>query len=199
MASRRLPRSFYLRADVVRIARELLGTVLCSRFHGRLTSGIIVETEAYAGIGDRASHAWNGRRTARNEVMYARGGTAYVYLCYGIHHLFNVVTHGQGTPHAVLVRAIVPLEGIATMAHRRGSNGVPSTGGPGTLTQALGITTAQNGTDLSGERIWIEERDIVVPPRAVLAGPRIGVGYAGEHALLPYRFRVAPEVVLSPA
>ncbi len=188
----KLKRSFYLRDDVVAIARELLGKVLVTRFAEQTTSGVICETEAYAGPIDRASHAYGGRRTARNEVMYARGGTAYVYLCYGIHHLFNVVTHSAGTPHAVLIRAIHPLEGIDLMRERRGGTARLSTGGPGTLTQALGIRTTHNGTDLLSDLIWIEDRSIAVPERSIIAGPRIGVDYAGEDALLPYRFHFDP-------
>ncbi len=188
----KLKRSFYLRDDVVGIARDLLGKVLVTRFEGKITSGIICETEAYAGAIDRASHAFGGRRTARNEVMYARGGTSYVYLCYGIHHLFNVVTHSAGTPHAVLVRAIHPLEGIELMRERRGGSARFSTGGPGTLTQALGIRTAHNGTDLLSDTIHIEERSITIPERIIVAGPRIGVDYAGDDALLPYRFHFDP-------
>ena len=188
----KLKRSFYLRDDVVVVARELLGKVLVTRFDGKVTSGIICETEAYAGVIDRASHAFGGRRTARNEMMYRKGGTSYVYLCYGIHHLFNVVTHSAGTPHAVLIRAIHPLEGIEFMRTRRGGGARLSTGGPGTLTQALGIRTAHNGTDLLSDTIHIEERSITVPDRIVVAGPRIGVDYAGDDALLPYRFRFDP-------
>ncbi len=197
MKPRRLPRSFYRRDDVVMIARELLGKALCTRFNGRLTSGWITETEAYAGVVDRASHAWAGRRTARNEVMYGAGGVAYVYLCYGIHHLFNVVTHGPGVPHAVLVRAIEPVDGVEVMRRRRSSHAGPFTTGPGTLSQALGIHTRHSGTDLLGDRIWIEDRAIAIAPEDIIAGPRVGVRYAGEHALLPYRFRIVPDVVAS--
>lgn len=197
MPSPKLSRSFYLRTDVVAIARELLGMALCTRFNGALTSGIISETEAYAGPVDRASHAWNGRRTPRNEVMYARGGTAYVYLCYGIHHLFNVVTHDRDVPHAVLIRAIVPLEGATVMARRRKSKGIFTTGGPGTLTEALGIRTVHTGVDLLGDHIWIEDRGIAILSERVITGPRIGVQYAKEDALLPYRFRIAPDLVAS--
>ena len=144
-----LPESFYNRKDVVKIARELLGKILVTEF-GVRTSGIIVETEAYAGITDKASHAYGGRRTGRTEVMYSPGGTAYVYLCYGIHHLFNVVTNIEGIPHAVLIRAIEPVEGIETMLERRGKTKLsPSlTAGPGALSQALGISTALTGTSL---------------------------------------------------
>lgn len=190
----KLPRSFYTRDDVVRIARELLGKVLVSRIGGALTSGVITETEAYAGVGDRASHAYGGRRTGRTEVMYGHGGTAYVYLCYGIHHLFNVVTHGVDTPHAVLIRAMHPLEGMAVMKRRRGQERL-TTRGPGTVSQALGIHTRHTGTDLLGDTLYIEDTGITVPTSAIVTGPRIGVDYAGDDALLPYRFHFDPRIL----
>lgn len=190
-----LPASFYQRADVVRIARELLGKVMVTTFGGVRTSGIITETEAYAGIVDKASHAHGGRRTARNEPMYAAGGIAYVYLCYGIHHLFNVVTNKAGVPHAVLIRGILALHGREIMQQRRG--GQTRTDGPGTLTQALGIRTAHSGTDLRSGPIRIEDHGIAVAKGMVLVGPRIGIDYAGEDALLPYRFRIAPSQLSS--
>jgi DNA-3-methyladenine glycosylase len=194
---RRLPRSFYLRDDVVTIARDLLGKVLWTEFDGVRTAGIISETEAYAGVSDRASHAWAERRTARNEAMYARGGTAYVYLCYGIHHLFNVVTNLEEVPHAVLIRGIVPLEGQAHMRRRRGCGTALTTAGPGTLTQALGIRTAHNSIDLLSGPIGIGDRGIKIRVRHILIGPRIGVDYAGKDARLPYRFRLTPDLVAS--
>ena len=189
MMDRRLPTSFYLRPDALRIARELIGMVLVTRCDGVRTSGIITETEAYTGVGDRASHAFGGRRTARNEAMYGPGGTAYVYLCYGIHQLFNVVTNTRDVPHAVLVRAVLPLEGIEHMQRRRGGTGRLTTGGPGTLTQALGIGAVHNGMGLRGPVIRIEDHGHCPPPRAIIAGPRVGVESAGADALLPYRFR----------
>ena len=192
---RPLPRSFYLGGDVVAIARDLLGKVLVTNFDGRVTAGIIAETEAYAGAGDRASHAYAGRRTQRNAVMYSEGGTAYVYLCYGIHHLFNVVTSSADIPHAVLIRAILPVEGLDLMRERRGGASRLSTGGPGTLTQALGIRTMHNGTDLLGDTIHIEDRSIALPSEAMITGPRIGVDYAGADALLPYRFHFDPRLL----
>lgn len=197
MSRVRLPASFYLRDDVVVIARELLGKVLWTKFNGKRTAGIISETEAYNGTIDRASHAWNGRRTARNEMMYARGGTGYVYLCYGIHHLFNVVTNAEGVPHAVLIRAIVPVEGLDVMQRRRKSRGVLITGGPGTLSEALGIRTAHDGADLLSGAIGIADHGIGVDQRRVVASPRIGVESAGADALLPYRFRLPPDLVAS--
>lgn len=188
---RPLQRSFYLRADVTAIARELLGMVLVTRFEGRRTSGIITETEAYAGVDDRASHAYGGRRTERTEVMYARGGTAYVYLCYGLHHLFNVVTHREGVPHAVLIRGMEPLEGHDTMRDRRAGRPL-RTNGPALVSAALGIRTAHTGLDLLRGPIGIEDHGFVPDAGSILIGPRIGVDYAGPDAALPYRFRIAP-------
>ena len=189
----KLTRSFYLRDDVVQISRELLGKVLCSQVNGAVTKALITETEAYAGVGDRASHAFRGRRTKRTEPMFADGGTAYVYLCYGIHHLFNVVTAGAGTPHAILIRSGQPLEGISLMRRRRGTGKRGAAdkallAGPGSLAKALGITTRASGESLLGGKIWIEDHGIVIDPTLVREGPRVGVDYAGEDALRPYRF-----------
>ncbi|HEX7719759.1 MAG TPA: DNA-3-methyladenine glycosylase [Woeseiaceae bacterium] len=188
-----LGRSFYLRDDVLTISRELLGKVLCTRVRGATTRAIITETEAYAGVNDQASHAYGGRRTRRTEPMFGPGGTAYVYLCYGIHHLFNVVTADAGTPHAILVRAGQPLDGVALMKRRRGRSATAKSllAGPGSLAKALGITTRLTGSSLTGDRIWIEDHGIKVVPSTVVAGPRIGVDYAGEDAKLPWRFLIA--------
>lgn len=190
-----LPLHFYQEHDALYCARELLGKLLVTRINGVRTAGIITETEAYSGVMDRASHAFGGRRTPRNEAMYAAGGIAYVYVCYGIHHLFNVVVCAKEEPQAVLIRAIHPTEGLRTMCERRGAKQL-TTGGPGTLTQALAIRTTHNGDDLHGPRIWIEDRGSDIAGAAVLTGPRIGVAYAGADALLPYRFRIAPSYPL---
>lgn len=183
----KLTNSFFNRSDVVVIARELIGKILVTDFNGTLTSGRIVETEAYNGTTDKASHAYNGRRTKRTEILFREGGIAYVYLCYGIHHLFNVVTNRQDIPHAVLVRAIEPMEGIATMLQRMKKK-VPDNAigrGPGNVSKALGITTAHTGMPLSGAiSIWKDDWQ----PGEIVSGKRIGVGYAAEDALLPYRF-----------
>jgi len=187
----RLPAAFYQRADVVGIARELIGKKLVSQIGGRRTAGIIVETEAYAGEQDKASHAYNARRTKRTSVMYGPGGLAYVYLCYGIHHLFNIVVNLEDIPHAILVRALEPAEGMEDMMQRCGKTKVTPalTAGPGCLTRALGITVAHSGADLvSGTDIWIEENGLAVSRRQIIAGTRVGVAYAGEDALRPYRF-----------
>src|SRR6266705_4368285 len=117
---RKLDIEFYGRKNVLQIAKELLGKILVTNWKGIITSGRIVECEAYAGVIDKASHASGGRRTVRNEIMYGEGGYAYVYLCYGIHHLFNVVTNSTDIPHAILIRAIDPIQGINTMLARTG-------------------------------------------------------------------------------
>lgn len=188
----KLQKDFYIREDVVLIAKELLGKVLITNFNGAISAGIITETEAYAGINDRASHAFGGRRTARTETMYATGGTAYVYLCYGIHHLFNVVTNQKDIPHAVLIRAIKPIEGMDVILKRRKQKEISNklSSGPGTLSQALGIQTIHSGENLLGNKIWIEDRGIHFPDKEIIKSPRIGVDYAGADALLPYRFFV---------
>ena len=194
-----LPQSFYTRDDVVLIARELLGKVLYTSINGIITAGAITETEAYAGTVDRASHAFNGRRTARTEIMYRIGGTAYVYLCYGVHSLFNVVTSVEGVPHAVLIRSVHPVEGIAAMKERTGKPeiGIREGTGPGNVSRLLGIHFSQSGWPLvpekghfQGDSLWIEETGIIINPSTVISGPRIGVGYSGEDAFLPYRFRL---------
>lgn len=188
----RLPQSFFEHEDVVDLAKKLLGKRIVTKIDGVITSGIISETEAYAGTTDRASHAYGGRHTERTKTMYESGGVSYVYLCYGIHHLFNFVTNRKGVPHAILLRAIQPEKGIKWMLMRRNKKKVDKTlcGGPGTVSQALGITTKNNGELLSGRKIWVEETGIVVKPEEIISGPRIGVDYAGEDAKLPYRFRL---------
>ena len=189
---KRIAPDFFRSEDVVAVSRSLLGKVLCTEIGGEVTKAVIAETEAYAGVSDRASHAYGGRRTKRTEPMYSAGGVAYVYLCYGIHHLFNVVTGPRDTPHAVLVRAGVALLGAKTMLLRRGKPAVDKTllAGPGALAQALAISTDMTGTDLTGDRIWIEDHGIEMGEESIRVTPRIGVDYAGEDALRPYRFVV---------
>ena len=197
----KLPADFYQREDVLLISRELLGKVLCTNFHGKLTSGIIVETEAYAGVTDKASHAYGGRRTKRTETMYAKGGSAYVYLCYGIHHLFNIVTNKENIPHAVLIRAIQPRDGIEIMLQRRNKKKVDHslTAGPGSLTRALGITVKDLGTLLMDNLIWLEDQNINYTNQDILATPRVGIQYAGKDAQNPWRFQIENSPWVSPA
>ncbi|HEY1032965.1 MAG TPA: DNA-3-methyladenine glycosylase [Flavipsychrobacter sp.] len=187
-----LPESFYTRKDVVKIAQELLGKVLVTNIDGIYTSGMIVETEAYAGAADKASHAHGNRRTKRTEIMFWQGGMAYVYLCYGIHHLFNVVTNVRDVPHAVLIRAVEPLEGIEHMLERRGKEKLtPSlTAGPGAMSMALGIHTSQTGKSLLSNEIYIEDRGFRIPSEDIVTSTRVGVAYAQDDAYLPYRFSI---------
>lgn len=188
---KKLTKDFYERVDVVQIAKDLLGKELYTHIDGKLTSGIITETEAYNGIIDRASHAFGRRYTNRTKTMYESGGISYVYLCYGIHHLFNVVTNIENEPHAVLIRNIKPVKGIETILTRRNKKKLTKaiSTGPGTLSQALGITTkVHNGISLLGDTIWIEDCEAIIKDDAISVTPRIGVDYAGEDAKLPYRF-----------
>ncbi|WP_425392542.1 DNA-3-methyladenine glycosylase [Ekhidna sp.] len=185
----KLPRSFYLREDVVQIAKDLLGKVLITNMDGVITAGKIVETEAYCGRGDKACHA-NGKRTPRTEVMYGEGGHAYVYLCYGIHHLANVVTNHEGQADAVLIRALEPMEGIDTMEERRKYTKAKLASGPGTLSEAMGIHVRMTGTDLLSDQLWIG-RSETEEKFEILSDTRIGVEYAEEDALKPWRFIIA--------
>lgn len=186
----KLPRSFYERDDVVQISRDLIGKFLCTNFDGIQTVGMIVETEAYNGRTDRACHAFPDVRTPRTETLYGPPGQAYVYLCYGIHHLFNVVTNSEGLADAILIRAVEPKAGLEKMLERRNRNKVDTTisNGPGKLSQALGIKTDHDKTDLWGNEIWIEDGNIEVDENQIISSTRIGVDYAGQDANLPWRF-----------
>ena len=183
---------FYRRADVVRISRDLLGQYLFTRIGGRtVTGGRIVETEAYAGATDRASHAYGNRHTRRTAVMYEAGGVAYVYLCYGLHSLFNIITGVAGIPHAVLIRALEPTHGIPVMLQRRCKARLDRTltAGPGALAQALGLTVRHSAQSLLGNEIWLE-KGVELRPKQVVATTRVGVDYAGADAKRLWRFRV---------
>jgi DNA-3-methyladenine glycosylase len=194
-----LQNEFYQRTDVVQIAKELLGKFLVTNFDGAITSGMIVETEAYAGIRDKASHAWNGRFTNRTKIMYQQGGTAYIYLCYGVHSLFNIVTNKAGIPDAVLIRGILPEDGKDIMLHRKKAQKITADFGigPGKVSQILGIHYSQSGVpvtfpvgDVATKKplIWVENRGNVISDSEIITTPRIGVDYAGEDAALPWRF-----------
>ena len=189
----KLSHDFYLRDDVVAISNELLGKVLCTNINGELSKVIISETEAYAGVSDKASHAYGNKRTKRTEPMFGEGSTAYVYLCYGIHYLFNVVTNTSDIPHAVLIRAGIPQAGTELMLKRRDKAKVDKSllGGPGSLAKALGITTDHTGLSLLDNQIWIEDQGMEIANDSVVVGPRVGVDYAADDALRPYRFRLS--------
>lgn len=185
----RLPLSFYLRDDVTKISRELLGKVLVTNWQGQYTSGRITETEAYEGEKDRASHAFRGK-TPRTEIMFEEGGKAYVYLCYGIHQMFNIVTSSKGTPHAILIRAVEPIEGIDIMLQRTGKKHLDHTltRGPGNVGKAFGFHTSQCGISLLSDELFIADDGFKLSKKMIGTSPRIGVDYAGEHAAWHYRF-----------
>jgi DNA-3-methyladenine glycosylase len=200
LKSQILKRDFYTRTDTLRVARELLGKrlVVPSEGGGRV-SGRVVETEAYLGVEDKGAHSYGGRRTRRTETMFGAGGRAYVFFVYGMHHQFNVVTGPEGLPHVVLVRAVEPEEGVEVMKARRP---VPKerelTSGPGKLCRALAIDLTFDGEDLTtGRRVWLEETGVKYRPAQIAAGPRIGIDYAAEDALKPWRFWVKDNVYVS--
>lgn len=187
----KLPPSFYERDDVVQVARELLGNVLVTAWDGNRTSGRIVETEAYAGLRDKASHAYRGL-TPRTRVLFETSGAAYVYLCYGLHQMFNIATAKADVPHAVLIRAVEPLEGIDVMLQRTGKKvaDYTLTRGPGNVGKAFGFHRSQSGLSLQSSELFIIDDGYEIAPAAVGVSPRIGVAYAAEDALLPYRFYI---------
>lgn len=187
----KLKTAYYQQKQVIKLAKDLIGKLLVTVIDGQYTSGIITETEAYNGIIDKASHAYGGKRTARTETMYQAGGISYVYLCYGIHALFNVVTNINDVPHAILIRSILPLEGEEIMHLRKGkkSNSLKMGVGPGNVSKCLGIQLKHNAISLTENTIWIEEQtQINFHSKLIQVGKRIGIDYAQEDALLPYRF-----------
>jgi DNA-3-methyladenine glycosylase len=186
----KLPESFYQRTNVVKIARELLGKTLFTKVNGVVTGGVIVETEAYSWK-ERGCHAYGARKTSRNAIMFEKGGHAYVYLCYGMHHLFNIVTNTTNTADAVLIRALEPHTGLEEMMHRRGplKNEFHLTSGPGKLSEAMGIDRSLNGKFLLDSEVWVDDHE-TISSRSIQASPRIGIDYAGEDAKLPWRFTI---------
>lgn len=187
--SMKLPHSFYTREDAIEVSRDLLGKLLVvPAADGSRVSGMIVETEAYLGVIDKAAHSYGGRRTARNEITYSAGGHVYVFFIYGMYYQLNIVTGQAGQPHVTLVRAIEPMEGIGIMQERRGQMPQENlTSGPGKLCIAMAIDRSLNGEDLLGERIWVEDCRSFADSD-ISAGPRIGIDYAAEFADMPWRF-----------
>jgi len=188
----KLPYSYFQNSDVNFLAADLLGKYLITSIGDIVTGGIITETEAYKGVEDKASHAYGGRFTNRTQTMYEDGGLSYVYLCYGIHHLFNVVTGSKGVPHAVLIRGLEPVIGLEHMLERRKMTSLKPnlTAGPGALARAMGIDKNLNAADLQGDQIWIEDRGLHFSNEEIIACPRVGVDYAEDHALLPWRYYI---------
>ena len=196
---RKLSIEFYRRDDVILVAKELLGKILVTKFDGIETSGRIVEVEAYNGTIDKASHAYGGRRTNRTEVMYAHGGVSYVYLCYGIHHLFNVVSNDKDIPHAILIRALEPVKGVSEMLlrTRKKTLDYSLTKGPGNVSKALGIQTKHTGISLLSKELFIADDGTVYSNKEIVSSPRIGVDYAGKDAALKYRFFIKGNLYVS--
>jgi DNA-3-methyladenine glycosylase len=195
----KLTEQYYLGNDVIAISKNLLGKYLFTCIDGVTTGGYIVETEAYNGIIDKASHSYGNRITPRTKTMFMQGGIAYVYLCYGIHEMFNIVTSVEGQPHAILIRAVHPTDGLEAMQVRRNMPVLKPTitAGPGSVAKALGISRNINATSLQSDTLWIEDRGLNFTDEQITTSPRIGVSYAAEDALLPYRFYVKGDVYVS--
>jgi DNA-3-methyladenine glycosylase len=188
----KLPSSFYTRVDVVQITHDLIGKILVTNFDETITAGRIVEAEAYNGPHDKAAHSFANRRTKRTEVMYNEGGVAYVYLCYGIHQMFNIVTNAQDVPNAILIRALEPVTGIEAMLKRSNKtvHANDLTRGPGNVAKALGLHTTHTGMSLQSDALYVADDGFKYNESEITVTTRIGVDYAGEDALLPYRFIV---------
>lgn len=193
---KKIPLSFYQENDVLTLSKSLIGKYLLTKLwpENEITGGMIIETEAYCGENDKASHAYKNRRTKRTETLFSIGGTAYIYLCYGLHNLFNIVTNKEDVPHAVLIRAIKPEIGIEVMLKRRNKEKViPGlTKGPGSLCKALGMSREHDGCLLDSDHIWLEDRGIHIPDKDIKQTPRIGIDYAEEDAAKPWRFVLDP-------
>ena len=186
----KLPKSYYLNEDVVFLAKDLLGKTLFTNFNNNLTSGIIIETEAYRSINDKASHAYQNKKTKRNEMMYSQGGVIYVYICYGIHALLNIVTNQKNIADAILIRAIQPMDGVSIMKERTlKTNILDLSSGPGKLSVSLGIDIDSNGEKLTGNKIWIQDSQNI-KNSAIVSKKRIGVDYAGDDSNLQWRFYI---------
>ncbi|MGB3591913.1 MAG: DNA-3-methyladenine glycosylase [Nonlabens sp.] len=203
----KLPAAYYKNSDVVFLARDLIGKIVVSTVDDKFCSGIITETEAYRGIGDKACHAHLGRFTDRTKIMYESGGVAYVYLCYGIHHLFNIITNTDSQADAILIRAVQPVSGIHHMMERRAKvkNDHTLTSGPGNFSKAFGLNKSHYGEDLTGDLVYLEHdpelldtigltRDEKLP---IVESKRIGIDYAGEDAHLPWRFYLQSSAYIS--
>ena len=189
---KKLSLSFYQRKDVVAIAKELIGKIVVTNIDGKITSGRIVETEAYVAHIDKASHAYNGKRTLRNEAMYAAAGTVYVYICYGLHNMLNIVTNDMNVPDAILIRALEPIDGIDTMLERTNKKILDNTltKGPGNVAKAMGVSKNISGLIVGEKIINIYKDDYSFLQDEIGTSKRIGIDGAGTDAELPYRFFV---------
>lgn len=193
----RIEREFYMR-DAVTVGKDILGKIIVKKTaDGRIMSGRITEVEAYMGTTDKASHSYGGRRTKRTEVMYKEGGYSYVFLIYGMYECFNVTAGREGDPQAVLIRGVEPLENKNLMWEKRKVKKERDiSNGPGKLTKALGITREDNGADLTaGENLWLEDDGYKV--KDIVETTRIGIDYAEEDVLKPWRFYIKDSIFVS--
>jgi len=186
----KLSADFYTRENTLLVCRQLLGKKLCTSIDGIFTSGIIVETEAYRGPGDLGSHAYNNKRTTRNDIMYAEGGVVYMYICYGIHDMLNIVTGKEGSSHAVLIRALQPADGVLHMCERREIQDLKRLcKGPGALAKALGLSKKHNGVSLESDLIWVEDAPALVE-ESIVETSRVGLNIQGLYRDIPWRFYI---------
>lgn len=188
----KLSLSFYQREDTLQIAKELIGKYVFTKIEGKLSGGMIVETEVYIGPLDKGSHAFNHKMTARNKSMYLAGGVAYMYICYGIHDMLNLVTGKVGTSHAILIRAIEPIIGIEHMQDRRGLVSLGKLAkGPGSLARALGLNKSFDGKSLIGDELWLDDKGINISDDQITASSRIGLNCAEPYCSIPWRFTLS--------
>lgn len=193
-----IPESFYLREDTLTIAKELLGKFVFTQVDGIIAGGMIVETEAYLGVTDASCHSFNNRKSAKNATMYEQGGVAYMYICYGIHDMLNLVTGPAGESHVVLIRAIEPTIGIEHMMERRGN--VPLkrlTNGPGSLAKALGLNKSFDRESLTSKRLWLEDKGVIIEPSNIKETPRIGINCPEPFLSAPWRYLVSGNAFVS--
>lgn len=189
-SSNKLSVEFYTQDDTLLISRQLLGKKLCTSIDGIFTSGLIVETEAYRGPDDLGSHAYNNKRTSRNDIMYAEGGVAYMYICYGIHDMLNIVTGKEGNSHAVLIRALEPVDGIQHMVDRRGIQDLKRLcKGPGALARAMGLSKKHNGMSLQSDVVWVED-SADISKHDIWETSRVGLNIQGLYRDIPWRFYI---------
>lgn len=193
-----IPQSFYLREDTLTIAKELLGKYVFTKINGIITGGMIVETEAYLGVTDASCHSFNNRKSTKNATMYEQGGVAYMYICYGIHDMLNLVTGPINESHVVLIRAIEPTIGMELMMERRGNVAIKKlTNGPGSLAKALGLNKSFDRESLISNRLWLEDQGVIIEPHKIKETPRIGINCPEPFLSAPWRYLISGNAFVS--